>query len=164
MKFLILLLLAIPLILSACASIATRSTTPTPETTTPSGAENSLADTQWQLVSFGPPEAETPVIEGSTITLEFGPDGQATGSGGCNSYGGEYQVQDDTLSFSQIISTEMACANTSVMQREQQYYQALQTAGQFELADDQLTIQYNGGQGVLNFVKASASADSTAIA
>lgn len=120
------------------------------------GVGNVLANTRWRLVSFGEPGAETPVVEGSTVTLEFGAGGQVGGSGGCNSYGGQYQVQDSAVSFSEIVSTLMACADERVMQQEQQYLAALQLAGQFELAGQRLTIQYNGGRGVLNFEPAAS--------
>ena len=149
-----LLLTTVVLILSACTPVTTGVTTPTAEPTVPSSAENSLANTQWTLVSFGTRGAETSLVEGSAITLEFGEDGQAVGSGGCNSYGSKYQVQDNRLSFSQINSTLMACADERVMQQEQQYLQALESAGEFELTDDHLTISYDNGQAVLNFVKA----------
>ena len=49
---------------------------PTPEAASP------LADTIWKLVFFGEPDAETPVIEGSSITLSFDAEGRAGGSGG----------------------------------------------------------------------------------
>jgi heat shock protein HslJ len=102
---------------------------------------------------MGTAGAETPVIEGSTVTLEFQTDGQAGGSAGCNSYGGGYQVQGDTLSFDQLNSTLMACVDEAMMQQETEYFQALQSTGRFELADNQLTIWYDGGQSALNFRK-----------
>jgi heat shock protein HslJ len=117
------------------------------------GAADPLAGTQWNLETFGPAGAETPLVSGSTITLEFGEDDQAGGSGGCNTYGGEYQVQDGALSLGEIISTEKACLEEGVMEQEQRYYEALQTAAGFELAGDRLTITYDAGQGRLNFVK-----------
>jgi len=121
------------------------------------GAGDTLANTRWRLVSFGEPGDETPVVAGSTVTLEFEANGQVGGSGGCNSYGGKYQVQDGTISFGEIVSTLMACTDERVMQQEQQYLGALQSAGQFELAGQRLTIQYNGGRGVLNFEPAAAA-------
>lgn len=143
----------VPVFADAITAAAARATSPEP---TAPGQGNRLAGTSWQLVSFGLAGAETGLIEGSAITLEFSPDGRATGSGGCNSYGGEYQVQDHTLSFGPIVSTKMACADPNVMQQEQQYFQALQTAGQFELAGDHLTIRYSEGREVLNFVPAAS--------
>ena len=143
----------VPEFAEAITAAATRATTAEPAG---SSQQNSLAGTRWQLVSFGAPGDETPVIEGSAITLEFGLDGQSTGSGSCNSYGGEYHAQDSTLSFNQIIQTEMACVDTGLMDQEQHYFQALQTAGRFELTQDQLMIWYDDGQGVLNLIQASS--------
>jgi putative lipoprotein len=126
-------------------------------TATPPGATDTLTGTQWTLVSLGPVEAETPVVEGSIITLEFAEGGQAGGSGGCNTYGGTYEVQDGTLSFSQITSTLMACVDENAMQQETEYFAALETAGEFTLTDEQLTIWYDNGQGVLNFNQAGSA-------
>jgi heat shock protein HslJ len=133
----------------------------TPQPPTP-GAENNLANTQWTLVSFGPPGQETPVATGSTVTLEFDAAGQAGGTGGCNSFGSEYTVQDNTLSFGDIVSTLIACEDESIMAQEQQYYEALRSAGRFEVAADRLTIWYGGEAGTLNFVPLTPSAEPTA--
>jgi heat shock protein HslJ len=145
---------------SSETSTVTPQATPEPveppvEPTLPPNEATNLAGTQWTLASMGRPGSETPVVAGSAVTLQFEADGQAGGSGGCNSYGGQYEVQDNTISFSQVMSTLMACADESVNQQEQQYFQALQTAGRFEVAGNQLTIWFNSDQGVLNFVKAT---------
>lgn len=153
MKILTLLFLTLFFILPACSQATAGGSTPPSEPAEPSADTASLANTQWRLVSFGAPGAETPIIEGSAVTLEFKAEGEAGGSGGCNSYGGQYQVQGDTLLLSEIVSTLMACADEAISQQEQQYFQAMQTIGRFELAGDQLTIWYNNEQGVLNFVR-----------
>jgi heat shock protein HslJ/photosystem II stability/assembly factor-like uncharacterized protein len=127
----------------------------TPEGETTPEAGDSLANTQWMLESFGPQGAETPVIEGSTITLEFDATGQAGGSGGCNSYGSEYTVEGNTITFGLVNSTLRACVDEAVTQQEAQYLAALQSAGSFELTADRLTIFYEGGEGALNFSAAS---------
>jgi heat shock protein HslJ len=121
------------------------------------GAGDGLANTQWQMLSFGPLGAETPVQPGSTITLMFDGAGQVGGQSGCNSYGGGYQVQDGTLSFGQIAGTLMACADEQVMQQEEEYLLALQAAGRFEQTADSLTIWYDEGASQLNFVSSSAT-------
>lgn len=127
---------------------------PNAQTTPATSGTDSLAGTRWTLVSWGAPSAETPVIGESTITLEFA-DGQINGSGGCNSYGGSYQTQGDTLLLGEIASTLMACVDNAVMEQETNYFAALQTAGDFQVNGDQLTIAYNGG--VLTFVAAGAA-------
>jgi heat shock protein HslJ len=149
------------LILAACTpqpgSPPTTSNGQTPAAGTPGSpsAENRLAGTKWTLVSFGTPGAESPLVEGSTITIEFKEDGQVGGSGGCNSYGGEYQVKGNMLLLNNISSTLMACADERVTQQEQQFFAALGSAGEFELSGDQLRIFYDNGQGVLHFKPAS---------
>ena len=151
------------LILAACAPSGAppgagngpTPTGPAATQTAPAGAGNSLANTTWVLVSYGAPGAETPVVAGSTVTLEFEAGDQAGGSAGCNSYGGRYQVDGDAISFSEMVQTLMACEDEQVMEQEAQYLAALETASQFELSGDQLAITYDGGPGVLNFVRAT---------
>ncbi len=128
----------------------------------PSGAQPSagtaqpggLANTHWTLISQGTPGSETPVIAGSGLTLEFGAAGQATGSGGCNTFGATYQIKGNGITFGPINSTMKACADNSLMQQEQQYFLALQKATTFNMNGDRMLIFYNGAQGVMNFVQA----------
>ncbi|RIK39854.1 MAG: hypothetical protein DCC55_16850 [Chloroflexi bacterium] len=155
------LLLVLIVILAACAPI-TVEVTPTPPPETSPGTADDLVGTQWTLVSYGIAGAENPVAEGSEVTLSFQADGQAGGSGGCNSYSAPYQAEDGMLTFGEIVSTLMACVDEVVMEQEQQYFQALQTAGQYELAAGQLTIYYDAGQGVLNFVSAGSATGQSA--
>ena len=151
------------LALAACGSLPATETQAVEETATSTtdaasaGVQDDLANTQWTLVSMGAPGAASPVVAGSTITLAFETGNQAAGSGGCNSYGGAYQVEGGVLSFSSVASTLMACADPAVNDQEGQYYQALQTAVEYELAGNQLTIWYDGGQKALTFVSSSAT-------
>ena len=122
-----------------------------------SSGGNRLANTQWRLVSFGASGSESPVVQGTTITLKLGADGRAGGSGGCNSYGADYRVQGNSLSFSKIFSTKRACLEQSANRQEQLYLAALESAKQFALSDDRLTIFYQDGRSALNFVTDSPS-------
>ncbi len=76
-------------------------------------------------------------------------------SDGCNSYSAQYQVKENLLSFGEINRTLMACEQPGIGQQEQDYLQALESAGRFELAGDHLTIWYGNGQGVRNWVKST---------
>lgn len=111
-----------------------------------------LVDTQWQLISYGEPDTETQVIEGTEVTLQFGEDGQAGGHGGCNTFGAQYEISNDQISFTEIVSTQIACPEEGVMDQEAAYFEALRSAETINLINDQLRIWYNGGQSVLNFV------------
>ena len=140
------LLPTIILLISTCNLLAAQ----TPASS--SSAESKSANTQWRLASFGASGTESPVIEGTTITLKFGADGRGGGSGGCNSYGGEYRERGDNLSFGQIISTKRACLEQSANQQEQRYFAALESASKFKISDNRLTIFHGDGRSVLNFV------------
>jgi heat shock protein HslJ len=116
----------------------------------PGGGETGLENMQWTLVAFG----ETPVIPGpEPITLLLAA-GQAGGSGGCNSYGGSYKVEGQSISFGEITHTERACTDAGVTEQEGQYFQALETAGEYFVEGDQLRVTYDNGQGVLIFESA----------
>ena len=121
----------------------------------------SLAGTAWTLVSYGSPDAPTPVVTGVQSTLIFGTSGSVNGSGGCNSYGGQYTVQGDQISFQQIMHTMMACADEQVNQQEQKFLLALQNAGSFDISEGHLTIHYDNNQGALTFVSGAATPEPT---
>ncbi|NWG15022.1 MAG: META domain-containing protein [Chloroflexi bacterium] len=100
-----------------------------------------LAGTQWQLQSFD----GAPVVEGTTITLEFGGDDQIAGDSGCNRYGAAYTLDGDTISFGAIFSTRRACIIEGSAEQEQAYFAALQTATAYILDGDRLTVVYGDG-------------------
>ena len=146
----IITLLLITLVISACAP-AQVETEPAATPTVPSQAGGGdLTDTHWELVSFGEGDTTTPVIAGSKVTLDFSQDGQAGGSGGCNSYGGKYEAQDGNLSISEVVSTLMACVDEQITEQEGRYLKALQAAETYEISGESLTIWYTDG--TLNFI------------
>jgi heat shock protein HslJ len=149
-KISLIFLLVSMLALSACAGLQDL----LPETGPPEEPAPTLATTSWELVSYGEPGSEIPVIEETEVTLEFQDDSQAVGYGGCNSFGAQYEVRGGALSFTELITTEIACLQEGVMEQEQAYYDALLNAGEFELAEGQLRIWYQDGQRVLNLVQA----------
>lgn len=129
---------------------------------TPTTPSVDLLDTQWQLLSFGSVDDQTPVVAGSIITLTFTDDGRAGGYSGCNSYGGSYEVDGANLTIGSVVSTRRACADQAVMEQEQQYLQALALAQRFTLEDDQLQIFYDEGQRVLTFTPVTTEPPQTA--
>lgn len=151
------MLLWVLLILTGC--IRPASPAGPPATGTPGAAEEApvgesvatLENSKWRLTFFGAPDAETPVVENSTITLEFSADGKAGGAAGCNTYGGSYEVQGEQLLFGEMVSTLMACADQAVMDQELLYLTALQSAGRFEVTGDTLKIWHDGEDSVLVF-------------
>jgi heat shock protein HslJ len=116
-----------------------------------------LAGTEWRLVSFGPSGSEASLVAGTTITLKFGEDGRASGSSGCNSYGGTYQVRGDNISFGRLISTKRACLDQNANQQESRFLSALEAANRFRLTSNRLTILSDRGRNALNFVDSQDS-------
>ena len=145
------------LALAACAPSGENPGQPGHTLTSPPASGEDLAGTRWALISMGKPGEETPVIEGSNATLEFGEDGQVGGSGGCNSYGGKYQVEGETVAIREIESTLMACADEQITAQEGRFLQALGTASRFHIAENRLNIFYDNDQNILNFEPLGAS-------
>jgi heat shock protein HslJ len=98
-----------------------------------------LAGTRWQLVEMN--GAVEPFV-----TLAFDDQGRVSGSGGCNRYGGGYSIDGETIRFTDLFSTMMACPHLQV---EQAFFAALGSASTFELGDDSLIIRYGAGDALV---------------
>jgi heat shock protein HslJ len=94
---------------------------------------------------------KTSPISGTTITATF-EDGQVSGSAGCNSYSGSYQVSGDTITVGAVAITEMACLEPEgVMEQELLFVEFLTDAQTFRIADGQLQTFRPDGE-ALTFV------------
>jgi len=107
-----------------------------------------LNNTSWELYSMG----EYSPIAGSRLTIRF-EEGQVSGNGGCNSYGGEYRVNGDRLKLEKLMSTLMACADPAIMEQETIFMQVLGEAQRFDIVDGRLQMYASGGE-ALTFVPA----------
>ena len=130
------LILLLVLLVAACTADGdTDTATAVPETSIPGAAEptiettavppvgeetaDPLANTEWTLTSFGPVGQETAVLDNTELTLLFAPEGQAGGSGGCNSFSAEYTAEGTSLQMGEIISTMVACTDGGVADQEE---------------------------------------------
>ena len=73
-------------------------------------------------------------------TISFSDDGSVSVFGGCNGGGGNYSVDGSTISFSDMISTEMACSS-EIMEVENHVFQTLYGDVAFEIDENRLTLQ-----------------------
>ena len=113
-------------------------------------ASNQLTGTSWLLVSLDGNTQVGEALGGQPVTLGFTSSTEAGGSGGCNSFGAKYEASSTgSISFSEIVSTLMACTQEGVGDVETAYLDALNAADHYEIAGTTMTI--TGGGHTLEF-------------
>ncbi len=135
MKKVFLFVLFVSSVLSACGS-----------------PEKSLQGT-WTLTAYGPDSATAPTVQGSQASLTFNADGTIAGTSGCNSFGGEYKVDGDQVTFSKLVSTLMAC-DEPLMTQEGTIFKVLDGTASYKIDDKKLALTNNGL--ILQFTLAKA--------
>ncbi|KLK87627.1 hypothetical protein SZ63_10025 [Methanoculleus sediminis] len=113
-----------------------------------------LTGTEWTLESFSSPGGETvsSVIVGTTITAVFDPDGNVTGSAGCNSYGAGYRLDGTNLTIEPPISTKMNCNKPEgVMEQENRYLNLLTSVAGYHIDGNRLDLLDDAGKALLSY-------------
>jgi heat shock protein HslJ len=89
-----------------------------------------LVGTAWVLEAIGDREVSSSPL----VTLQFTPGGEATGSGGCNEFSGDYRLDGKNLQFGALAPTQRDC-DIDVLDREQIYLGALEHVTHYELRE-----------------------------
>lgn len=96
-----------------------------------------LVETAWTLV-----EVNGAVVDAAatnrTPTLTLDADGRASGNGGCNQFGGEYELTGSTLRFGPLAMTRMACPGR--MEIETAYAAALDATREWRVRGGMLEL------------------------
>jgi heat shock protein HslJ len=129
------LLVAAGLIFSACVS---------------QGSPAGLPGSSWKLVSYGPAGKPTLAAAGIQTSLDFGRDGKVSGSMGCNSFSGDYQVKIGKVVFGQMAATMKACPDPQMTQ-ESAVFQVLAGSVRFQVEGKILTIYAASGADAVTF-------------
>jgi heat shock protein HslJ len=80
-------------------------------------------------------------MAGTEITALFKENGELAGSAGCNNYMMSYQVNGSSIKTSPAAITMMFCPEPEgIMDQENEYLAALQSASRFELQRKELTL------------------------
>lgn len=116
------------LILSACAN---------------GGASASPAG-MWTLVSYGDATNPTPALPDVETSINFNEDGTFGGSVGCNSFGSDYKVDNDQITFGSIMSTMMFCEGISDQESTVLAILTDKTI-RFTISEEQLTLTSTDG-------------------
>jgi heat shock protein HslJ len=114
-----------------------------------SAATLSLEGTTWILSQQATDGTLGPIPEGVVATLLM-EDGAAGGSGGCNSWFGDYRLDGDALSFSRIGSTMMFCEGPG-SEVEQLYFANLGEVASYAIDGTQLSLLSGDGTTLLVF-------------
>jgi putative lipoprotein len=95
-----------------------------------------LAGDDWIIASIG-----GVAVTGKPPVIRFGEDGRVSGYGGCNQFNGGYTLDGETMTFTPIMMTMMACAATNRNQMENALGAALQGDATFVVdGDGMLTL------------------------
>lgn len=110
-------------------------------------AEQSLFDTNWLLKKIHHPDKVE--VVNTKAFLKFNREkNSAGGNGSCNAFGSSFTINDDKISFSDILSTKMYC--DGVQQTEDNFFSMLQKVNRFEVKNKSLFL-LNGSKVLLEF-------------
>ena len=113
--------------------------------------DNPLLGTAWQLISYYNGTADQPVVQGSTVTANFGAKSEMAGSGGCNTYSASYTVNGSQITIANVVSLKISCG-PELDQQEAAYFALLPSAATYAIATNgQLTISDASGQIILTY-------------
>jgi heat shock protein HslJ len=116
-------------------------------------AATAITQNPWSLASFTDKDGTmTPLLNGTSITVNFRNNGQLTGSGGCDSYSARYMVQDTLMVVSRVTIGSTTCNDNNSTLQEKQYYALLEHAYELRVHDRILTIYGDDGKPLLVFI------------
>jgi putative lipoprotein len=115
-----------------------------------SGEAKSIKGVIWQLSSIDGQNAAA----GINSTLTFSDDGNVSGNGGCNSFGGKATLDGAKLKFGDLFSTMMACEEAK-MKQEAAFHAALAKTASYRIENGTLTLLDGAGVGLATLTAAS---------
>ena len=108
-----------------------------------------LRSTYWKLTALGSGPVNVADSQREPHIILQADSKQVNGSGGCNRMFGSYELSGETLTFSGIGSTKMACPD--VMDVEASFLPALQRVARWRISGQQLELLDSTGALVARF-------------
>lgn len=103
---------------------------------------------EWTLVSYGDANNPTLALPNVETSINFGTDGQFGGTVGCNSFGADYKISEDKITFGPAFSTLMFCEGT--MDQETVILNIVsEQMLNVELTENQLTLTSQDGVSII---------------
>ena len=131
--------LIVAMLVIACGGSAT------PSPSSPSSSGGSSLDGTWLLVSYTSPDGTQAAVPiALTPSITFAGDA-ALGNAGCNTYNAIATVSGNTVHFSNVASTKVACPPPASVV-ETAFLQGLNLASEWKVEGDTLTMSAPRGQ------------------
>jgi heat shock protein HslJ len=115
--------------------------------------EPGLSGTAWTLTGYVHNGTPVQALTAPKVTMDFGNDGQITGSAGCNHYFASYEVKGSAITIGPAGSTVMYCSDPGEMDQESAYLTLLGQAATIVADGDRLTLADAKGIPILTFTK-----------
>jgi heat shock protein HslJ len=129
----LLILLTLMFVLAACGA--------------PAPKDVDLVGTAWNLTQIN----GEPIVPETAPTLNFDSEGLG-GNASCNSFGGDYSREGDSLTIGMLFSTMMACEEP-IMAQEFAYMATLEQVRSFAVSGNTLSLLDEAGNVLLVFEK-----------
>jgi len=112
--------------------------------------DKALDDVSWQLTSFNTIAGPQPVLENTSLTLQFDGDNLTLGgSAGCNGFSGSYSAEAASISISGFVQTEIWCdIPEGIMTQETNYLSSLYQMQNFHFSNGQLNLEVGADSGL----------------
>lgn len=105
----------------------------------------------WAIVDVATADAIQSVVAGSEPTVTFAEDGTLALDTGCNTGGGDWELDDHDISVGPVFLTKMACDDPpGVMEQEAAIVSALESAAEVEITPGSLTLLADDGRILLD--------------
>ncbi len=103
------------------------------------GADTSgIQETYWKLTELRGRIIDSTPQDQREIHIKFRSTGKVEGFGGCNGFGGNYELMPgDKIAITNIIHTQIACPQLDI---ENELYKALEEADNYNLSDTALAL------------------------
>jgi putative lipoprotein len=112
-------------------------------------ATPSVLDITWRAEEIG----GEPVLRNADSTLSIASDMRAGGRGGCNSYFAQAELGADSIRFSAVTATRMACLDEGATTQETAFFAALEAARFWRVEGDHLVLLDARGSELIRFAR-----------
>ena len=116
-----------------------------------------LAGTSWRVTAYNNGrQAVVSVLSGTQLSMSFAADGRVSGSAGCNNFMGTYSASGSSLQLGPAATTRKLCAQPGVMEQEQQFLKAMETAATIRQEGERAELRTADGALAVSLLKDAA--------